>query len=101
MCATDAPESARFCPRCHATLQFDCPACHHKQTHGGKCEKCGVDFIKYLTAAISTEKSKADATHERSRKRSTMLKHLLLAPLTGGLPLIRHLFAFGRKDHAG
>ncbi|MGH9736437.1 MAG: hypothetical protein ACRD8A_17850 [Candidatus Acidiferrales bacterium] len=56
--------------------------------------------MKYATAAMFAEKSKADATRERSLQRSAMLKHLLLAPLTGGLPLIRHLFAMGRKGRA-
>src|SRR5450755_2083253 len=46
-CGTDARDIARFCPRCHATLRFECPSCGNTQRAGGKCEKCGIDFVKY------------------------------------------------------
>lgn len=97
-CSTEAPDTAKFCPRCHTPLSFECPACHHKQPHGGKCDQCGVDFIKYASAIVFANKAQAEAEHERLGQRSTLLKHLLLAPLTGGLPLIKHFFNSARKD---
>jgi hypothetical protein len=57
-----------------------------------------VDFIKYASAVLFAKKAEADSAHDRVRQSSTLLKHLLLAPITGGLPLIRHLFTLGRKD---
>jgi hypothetical protein len=80
------------------TLSLECPACHHKQTHGGKCDQCGVDFIKYAASVVFAKQAEAEASHDRLRQRSTLLKHLLLVPITGGLPLIRHLLRLGRKD---
>ncbi|HEV2395920.1 MAG TPA: hypothetical protein VGS27_03115 [Candidatus Sulfotelmatobacter sp.] len=56
--------------------------------------------MKYASAVVFSKKAEADAAHDRIRQRSTLLKHLLLAPLTGGLPLIRHLFGFAKKDRA-
>jgi len=97
-CGSEAPDAAKFCPRCHTTLSFECPSCWHKQQHGGTCDQCGVDFVKYASALIFAKKVEADAAHERLGSRSTLLKHLLLLPLTGGLPLIRHFFNAGRKD---
>jgi zinc-ribbon domain len=99
-CNSEASDAARFCPRCHSTLRFECPACHHEQREGGRCEKCGVDFMKYITAVLSTKKAEADAEHERSMKRSRLLKNLLLSPFTMGIPLIRDLFVSSRKGRA-
>jgi hypothetical protein len=96
-CGCEAPETTKFCPRCHTTLSFDCPSCAHKQAHGGTCDNCGLDFVKYATALIFSKKAEADAAHERNAQRSTLLKHLLLLPITGGIPLIRHLLSAGRK----
>lgn len=87
-CATEALDSARFCPRCHATLLYICPACAHTQREGGRCEKCGVDFLKYVTAMVSQEREKAEATH----RRSALMRNILWAPLTGGISLLRQLF---------
>jgi|SRR5579863_1129162 len=90
-CGTETPDSAKFCPRCHAPLSFECPSCRHRQEHGGSCESCGLDFLKYAAVLISAKKAEADAAHERSVRRSTFLKNLLLSPITGGIPLIRQL----------
>lgn len=56
--------------------------------------------MKYAAAVMFSKKAEADVAHDRVRRRSTLLKHLLLAPITGGLPLIRHLFGFAKKDRA-
>jgi hypothetical protein len=47
---------------------------------------------------IFVKKTQADAVHERTKERSTLLKNLLLTPFTGGLPLIRQLFGASRKN---
>jgi len=91
-CGAEVRDIARFCQRCHNTLRFECPACHHEQRHGGTCEKCGVDFLKYLTAVVAVKKAESDVLHDRIEQRSTLLKNLLWIPFTLGIPLIRQLF---------
>ena len=88
---------ARFCQRCHATLRFECPACHHEQRHGGVCEKCGVDFMKYITSVVAAKQTEADVVHERLEERSTLLKNILLTPFTFGIPLIAELIAGSKR----
>jgi double zinc ribbon protein len=91
-CATAVRVVARFCPRCHATLRFQCPSCGHEQRRGGTCEKCGVDFLKYVGAVVAAKQAEADAIHERLEQRSTLLKNLLWTPFTLGIPVLRTLF---------
>jgi zinc-ribbon domain len=96
-CSSEAADTAKFCPRCHTTLSFECPSCGHKQQHGGACDGCGLDFLKYASALMFAKKAQADAARKNTGTRSTLLKHLLLLPVTGGLPLIRHFFRAGRE----
>jgi hypothetical protein len=95
-CGTEVPESARFCTRCHATLRFECPACHHLQRQGGSCDECGVDFMKYLSSVIAIKKVEAEHQHARNERRSWFVKQILYFPITGGLHLLKDLFR--RKD---
>jgi hypothetical protein len=88
-CGSKARDVARFCPRCHATLRFECPACHHEQRQGGKCEKCGVDFMKYLAAMVAVEKGQSEVTRGKMQQRSGLLRGLLLAPFDMGWSFIR------------
>ncbi len=90
-CGTPVRDVARFCTRCHATLRFRCPSCGHEQRHGGACEKCGIDFLKYISAVIDAKKDEADRFHERLEQRSTLMKNILWVPFTLGIPLIRSL----------
>ena len=95
-CGHEARNIARFCRRCHATLRYECPSCKHEQRHGGTCEKCGVDFLKYITAVLSAKKAQSDRARDRTQERSGLLKNLLLIPFNMGIPLIRDLL-LGRK----
>jgi hypothetical protein len=96
-CGTEARDVARFCPRCHTTLRFECPSCGNRQRAGGKCEKCGIDFIKYIGAVVAAKKAEADVVHERLENRTNFLKAFLLLPFNGGLSLIRF---FLKRDHS-
>jgi hypothetical protein len=96
-CSAEARDVARFCPRCHATLRFQCPSCSNEQRVGGKCEKCGVDFMKYIGAIVSAKKAEADVERERLEERSTLMKNVLLTPFTMGIPLIRSLILGSRR----
>lgn len=87
-CGTDARDVARFCQRCHMTLRYTCPACKHEQRKGGSCEKCGVDFMKYIVAVVDAKKDSRDVEQERFDRRSGLVKNLLLIPFTGGLSLL-------------
>lgn len=91
-CGTEARDVARFCPRCHTTLRFECPSCGNRQRAAGKCEKCGIDFIKYIGAVVAAKKAESDVVHERLENRSNFLKAFLLMPFNGGLSLIRFFF---------
>ena len=97
-CGTEARDINRFCRRCHATLRYECPSCHHEQRHGGICEKCGVDFLKYINAVVAAKKNEADAAHQRLEQRSNLMKNLLFVPFTLGIPLIRNLLIGSHKD---
>ena len=92
-CKTEARDVARFCPRCHATLLYQCPSCHHEQRRGGTCEKCGVDFLKYFHMLLASKRLEADGQRQRVGQRSTLLKDILMIPFNMGIPLIRNLLA--------
>ena len=91
---------ARFCGRCHATLRYECPSCHHEQRQGGACEKCGVDFAKYLNMLLASNRDRSQKEHESLSRRSILLKDLLMVPFNMGIPLIRSLLG-GRRAHDG
>jgi hypothetical protein len=82
------------------TLRFECPACHHEQSQGGKCEKCGVDFLKYISAVVAVKKDEADAIHDKFARRSSILTQAFWVPATGGLSLLK-LFSRKAKDSSG
>jgi hypothetical protein len=84
---------ARFCRKCHTTLRYECPACKHEQRQGGTCEKCGVNFLKYITGMVANKQIGPDPVYERQERRSTLLKNLLYVPFNLGIPLLRNLFA--------
>jgi predicted amidophosphoribosyltransferase len=89
-CGADAREIARFCPRCHATLRYECPSCKHEQRKGGSCEKCGIDFLKYIGAVVAGKKIEADQIHDRIERRTGIIKQVFLLPITGGFSLIKY-----------
>jgi hypothetical protein len=97
-CGTQVRDIARFCTRCHATLRFQCPSCGHEQPKGGTCEKCGIDFLKYIGAILAAKKAEADQFHDRVEQRSTLLKNMLWLPFTLGIPLIRSLLISRDRD---
>jgi hypothetical protein len=91
-CGSDVREVARFCQRCHHTMRYECPSCHNQQRTGGKCEKCGIDFLKYIGAVVTQKQAEADVFHERIEQRSTLMKNILWMPFTLGFPIIRDYF---------
>lgn len=97
-CGTEVRDIARFCTRCHATLRFQCPSCSHEQRRGGTCEKCGIDFLKYIGAIMTAKKAEADQFHERLEHRSTLMKNILWVPFTLGIPLIRSLLISRERE---
>jgi predicted RNA-binding Zn-ribbon protein involved in translation (DUF1610 family) len=91
-CGADVREVARFCQRCHHTMRYECPSCHHEQRTGGKCEKCGIDFLKYIGAVMAQKQVESEAMRDRLEKRSTLMKNLMWLPFTLGFPIIRDYF---------
>jgi len=92
-CRAAAPDTAQFCPKCHATLRYRCPGCGHQQPHGGTCDKCGLDFLKYVSATMAMKQMEADKARAKSRNRSGLLRGVLLLPLDMGFSLVRSLLA--------
>ena len=81
------------------TMRFDCPSCGNKQRTGVKCEKCGINFVKYIGAVVAAKKPEEDTIEQRLERRSALLKNILAIPLTGGLKLFKQLFqASNRKS---
>jgi len=97
-CKSEASDAARFCPRCHTTLLFECPACHSQQRHGGTCDKCGVDFMKYLSAIVEVKKAESEVTHSKSIRRSSFIRNLLLLPFDMGWSFFKDLRSGMRKS---
>jgi hypothetical protein len=71
------------------TLRYSCPACKHEQRKGGTCEKCGVDFLKYITAVVDAKRDARDVEQERLDRRSGLVKNVFLLIFTGGLSVFR------------
>ena len=88
-CGAPARDVARFCQRCHMTLRYECPSCHHEQRTGGKCQKCGVDFLKYVTAVVAAKQAEGDAVEERNERRSKLVSSVLSFPFMGPMRLVR------------
>jgi hypothetical protein len=98
-CGAPVREVARFCQRCHMTMRFDCPACGNKQHTGVKCEKCGINFVKYIGAVLAAKQPEQDSLEAKMDRRSALLKNIFAIPLTGGLKLFKQLFnASNRKS---
>lgn len=91
-CAAGVREVDTFCKRCHNTLRVKCPACGNVQRHPGKCDKCGIDLVKFATMLIADKRIAADRDHDRIERRSGLLKNVLLIPINGGLSLLRYFF---------
>jgi hypothetical protein len=98
-CGAAVREVARFCQRCHMTMRFDCPSCGNKQRTGVKCEKCGINFVKYIGAVVAAKRPEEDTIEAKLERRSAFVKNIFAIPLTGGLSLFKQLFrASNRKS---
>lgn len=97
-CQHDNPGSPRFCQRCHMTLCFTCPACHHIQLHGGTCDQCGVDFTKFAAMMQFQMESEMRREREQIKARSNVMKQALLLPLTGGWSLLKYMRSAFRNE---
>jgi len=87
-CGQENEDTIAFCVRCHHPMRFVCPACQYTQSHGGQCDKCGVDFAKYMTAMAFQAESRAKQSRETARQRYWVIKQVMLAVLTFGLSLL-------------
>src|SRR5277367_6286916 len=91
-CGAAVREVARFCQRCHMTMRFDCPSCGNKQRTGVKCEKCGINFVKYIGAVVAAKQPEEDTIEARMERRSAFVKNIFAISFTGGLSLFKQLF---------
>lgn len=96
-CGAAVREVARFCQRCHMTMRFECPSCGNKQRTGVKCEKCGINFVKYIGAVVAAKQTEQDSIQAKQDRRSAFLKNLVALPLTGGLSLVKQLLRSSRR----
>jgi uncharacterized membrane protein YvbJ len=97
-CRQENPEHAQFCVRCHTPLSYTCPACKHVQAHGGQCEQCGVDFAKYSALLVFTAQETASQARERTRARTSIVRQIILLPITGGISLVKYLLGLLRRE---
>jgi hypothetical protein len=88
-CYTENPPEARFCTRCHMTLKFVCPTCQHTQDHGGACDQCGLDFLKYAMVLEFQAQNERRKERSKNKDRAAWARQALLIPLTGGMSLIK------------
>ncbi len=96
-CQQENPDSAQFCLKCHAPVRIVCPACRHVQDHGGRCDQCGVDFMKYASLMIFQGKTQAQKERERMKNRNSLIMQAALLPITGGWSLLKYLLKRGRE----
>jgi uncharacterized membrane protein YvbJ len=78
-------------------LSYTCPACKHVQAHGGQCEQCGVDFAKYSALLVFTAQETASQARERTRARTSIVRQIILLPITGGISLVKYLLGLLRR----
>ena len=90
-CGHENPATVRFCRRCHTPTQYECPACHHVQQQGGTCQKCGTDFAKYAAMLVMQAQTNAQQARQAAHSRQSIIKQIILLPVTGGFSLIKHL----------
>lgn len=97
-CGRANPDAAQFCLQCHTPLRYVCPACKHVQLQGGKCEQCGVDFAKYAAMLVFQGQSQVQQERQRVKARNSIIKQILLLPVTGGWSLLSYLRSRFRGD---
>jgi hypothetical protein len=97
-CGAAVREVARFCQRCHMTMRFECPSCGNKQRTGVKCEKCGINFVKYIGAVVAAKQAEEDTIQAKLDRRSAFLKNLFAVPFTGGISLLKQLFRASKRN---
>ena len=90
-CQEQNTDQARFCRRCHTPLSYVCPACKHVQTHGGACDACGVDFLKYSLTQMEQLKTTLAKERRRTTTTAAVLREAVFAVFSGGLSLLRLL----------
>jgi hypothetical protein len=77
-------------------LSYICPACKHVQARGGQCEQCGVDFAKYSAMLLFAAQETANRERERTRARTSIVRQIILLPITGGISLVKYLLGLWR-----
>jgi hypothetical protein len=80
------------------TMRFECPSCGNEQRTGVKCEKCGINFVKYIGAVVAAKQTEADTIQEKLDRRGAFLKNLVALPLTGGISLVKQLFRASNRN---
>lgn len=79
------------------TMRYECPSCGNKQRTGVTCEKCGINFVKYIGAVVTAKKPAQDVLDERHDQRTALLKNIVAIPFTGGISLFKQLFRLGSR----
>ncbi len=90
-CGWENSDTVMFCVHCHMTLRYTCPACKHVQGHGGNCDQCGVDFLKYAALLQFQMEHEVQGERDRLKARNEMVKQAILLPVTGGWSLLKYV----------
>jgi hypothetical protein len=56
-----------------------------------------VDFAKYSALLVFTAQQTASRERERTRLRTSIVKQIILLPITGGISLVRYLLGLLRR----
>ncbi|MBI3894499.1 MAG: zinc ribbon domain-containing protein [Acidobacteria bacterium] len=64
-CGQENRDAIQFCVRCHTPLRYTCPSCKHIQDHGGHCDQCGLDFMKYGMTMVFQAQTQARQEREK------------------------------------
>jgi len=96
-CKTENAETVTYCVRCHTPLKYTCPACKHIQLQGGKCEKCGVDFAKYVAMMVFHAKESAQLGRKKAMWRPPVWAQIVFFPFPTLIALILYFVRKARS----
>jgi hypothetical protein len=56
-----------------------------------------VDFAKYSALLVFTAQESASRARERTRARTSIVRQIILLPITGGISLVKYLLGLLRR----
>jgi hypothetical protein len=83
-CGAVNAEGVQFCTHCHATLIFKCPICDHRQTHGGVCDACGLNFDVFWKQRLAVKRVKEENfERKQTEQQVNAIRAAMTVPFSG------------------